>query len=179
MRKATYRRKTPETEVIVKLNLDGEGRAVVETGVSFLNHMLNSLAKYSLIDLEVRASGDLKHHIVEDTAICLGKAFKDALGKRENINRFGYSIVPMDDSLVISSIDLTERPYHSIKLSFKGEFIEDVSVKDLIHFFRSLASSMEATIHIYSVYGFDDHHMAEAAFKSLALAIKNAVRELK
>lgn len=169
--------KTPETEISVKINLDGEGKAEIKTEINFLNHMLKALAKYGEFDLKVSAKGDLKHHIIEDTAICLGQSIKEALGDRKRIRRFGYAIVPMDDSLIIASVDLAKRLYSKVKLNLKEAKVEDADTADILHFFRSFTSAMEATIHIVSIYGENDHHKIEAAFKSLALALKQAIKE--
>ena len=168
-------RKTKETEIDVSVNLDGTGIANVNTGVEFLNHMLRSLATHSLIDITVHAKGDLVHHIMEDTAICLGEAISEALGERVGIKRFGYALVPMDDALAYAAIDLAKRPYTHIDLGIEGERIEDASREDIDHFIRSLAMAMEANIHVKTIYGRDDHHKVEAAVKALALSLRQAV----
>jgi len=175
MRTSKISRKTRETEVFVEINLDSEGNAEIETGVAFLDHMVASLATHSLIDIKVQAKGDLRHHIVEDAAICLGKALRKALGDGKGIHRFGYAIVPMDCSLAFSAIDLAKRPYAKIDLKLKGRTIEDMPCEDIYHFLETLASSLEANIHLWVQYGVNDHHKAEAIFKALALSLKQAV----
>ena len=176
MRKGVYERKTNETDIKVKVNLDGVGKAVVDTPVAFLNHMLTSLANHSLVDIELVAWGDLKHHIVEDVAICLGGALNDSLGKHTGITRFGYATVPMDDSLVSAVLDLSGRAFSVVNLGLKGSTVEDCASEDLEHFFTSLASSLKANLHVKVEYGTNDHHKVEAAFKALALALRMAVK---
>jgi imidazoleglycerol-phosphate dehydratase len=167
-------RKTRETEVLVKVNLDSEGKADIDTGVPFLNHLMTSLATHSLIDITAKVKGDLKHHAVEDLAICLGEALSKALGSREGINRFGYAAVPMDCSLAFSAVDLVKRPYSKIDLKLRGKKIEDMPSEDICHFLETLATSLSANIHVWVEYGNNDHHKAEAAIKALALALKQA-----
>jgi imidazoleglycerol-phosphate dehydratase len=168
-------RKTKETELIVKVNLDGEGIVTADTGVAFFNHLLTSLATHSMIDLDARVKGDLKHHSIEDLAIGLGEALNKALGTREGIARFGWANVPMDESLGFASVDLVKRPYAVIDLKLKGKRIEDMATEDIVHFFETLATSMQANIHICTSYGSNDHHKAEACTKALALSLKQAV----
>lgn len=168
-------RKTRETEVHVKVNLDAEGKADVETGVPFLNHLITSLATHSLIDITAKVKGDLRHHAVEDLAICLGEALSKALGNREGINRFGYAAVPMDCSLAFSAVDLVKRPYSRIDLKLRGKKIEDMPSEDIYHFLETLATSLSANIHVWVEYGKNDHHKAEAAVKALALSLKQAI----
>lgn len=175
VRLAEVSRKTHETEVYVKVNLDSFGNAEVNTGVAFLDHLIKSLATHSLIDITVRINGDLKHHVIEDVAICLGEALRKALGSGEGITRFGFAAVPMDCSLVFAAVDLVKRPYAKIDLKLRGRKIEDMSCEDLLHFLETLAFSMQANIHILTQYGNNDHHKAEAAFKALALALRQAV----
>jgi len=167
-------RKTRETEVLVRVNLDSEGKADIDTGVPFLNHLLTSLATHSLIDITAKVKGDLKHHAVEDLAICLGEALSKALGSREGINRFGYAAVPMDCSLAFSAVDLVKRPYSKIDLKLRGKKVEDMPSEDICHFLETLATSLSANIHVWVEYGNNDHHKAEAAIKALALALKQA-----
>ena len=167
-------RKTRETEVLVRVNLDSEGKADIDTGVPFLNHLMTSLATHSLIDITAKVKGDLKHHAVEDLAICLGEALSKALGSREGINRFGYAAVPMDCSLAFSAVDLVKRPYCKIDLKLRGKKVEDMSSEDICHFLETLATSLAANIHVWVEYGNNDHHKAEAAIKALALALKQA-----
>ena len=174
MRTSKASRKTRETEVSVKVNLDAEGKAEIDTGVAFLDHMVTSLATHSLIDIKAQAKGDLMHHIVEDVAICLGEALRKALGDGKGIHRFGYAIVPMDCSLAFSAVDLAKRPYAKIDLKLEGRTIEDMPCEDICHFLETLASSLGANLHLWVQYGVSDHHKVEAAFKALALSLKQA-----
>ncbi len=166
-------RKTSETDIRIRVKLDGSGESSIRCRVAFLSHMLETFARFSKIDLEVEAEGDLVHHIVEDVAICLGQALSKALGDRQGIKRFGYAIIPMDDALILVSVDLKERSYSVINLSL-SEKIEDVSSDDMRHFFRSLADNLQATIHVHELWGSDSHHKIEAAMKALAISIKDA-----
>jgi imidazoleglycerol-phosphate dehydratase len=175
MRKDEVYRKTKETEVSVKVNLDGEGKAVVDTGVPFLDHMVTSLATHSMIDITAKVTGDLRHHSVEDLAIGLGEALSKALGAREGIARFGYAAAPMDCSLAFAAVDLVKRPYFKIDLKLRGKKIEDMPTEDINHFFESLATSLCANVHVFVQYGSNDHHKAEAAVKALALSLRQAV----
>ncbi len=175
MRTDEVYRKTKETELTVRVNLEGEGKVMVDTGVAFFNHLLTSLATHSMIDLEARVKGDLKHHSIEDLSIGLGEALNKALGPREGIVRFGWAYVPMDESLGFASVDLVKRPYAVVDLKLRGKRIEDMATEDIVHFFETLATSMQATIHICTSYGSNDHHKAEACTKALALSLKQAV----
>jgi len=168
-------RKTRETDIYVRLNLDGSGMAEVKSGTDFLDHMLKSLATHSLIDIEARITGDLKHHVLEDIAICVGEAMLEALGNASGIARFGHAIVPMDCSLAVAAIDLAKRPYVKIDLKLRGKKIEDMPCEDVYHFLETLAMSMRANVHIWIQYGSNDHHKVEAAFKALAAALRRAV----
>jgi imidazoleglycerol-phosphate dehydratase len=167
-------RKTKETEVKVKVNLDGEGKAAVATGVPFLDHMLTSLATHSLIDISASVQGDLVHHSVEDLALGLGEALNKALGTREDITRFGSAAAPMDCSLAFAAVDLVKRPYFKIDLKLRGKKVEDMPTEDIVHFFESLTQTLQANMHIYVEYGSNDHHKAEAAVKALALSLRQA-----
>ena len=175
MRTEEVYRKTKETEVRVKVNLDGSGKVEVKTGVPFLDHMVTSMATHSLIDINAKVTGDLRHHSVEDLAIGLGEALSKALGTREGIARFGYAAAPMDCSLAYAAVDLVKRPYFKIDLKLRGKKIEDMPTEDINHFFESLATSLCANVHVYVQYGSNDHHKAEAAVKALALSLRQAV----
>jgi imidazoleglycerol-phosphate dehydratase len=168
-------RKTRETEVCVKVNLDAEGKANIKTGISFLDHLLTSLATHSLIDITADVKGDLRHHSIEDLAICLGEALNKALGNREGIVRFGSAFAPMDCTLAFSAVDLVKRPYFKINLKIRGKKIEDMPTEDVNHFFETFATSLIANVHVFVQYGSNDHHKAEAAIKALALSIRQAV----
>ena len=175
MRTDEVYRKTKETEVTVKVELDGEGKVEADTGVSFFDHLLTSFATHSLINVNAKVKGDLKHHAIEDLAIGLGEALSKALGNREGITRFGYAAAPMDDSLAFSAVDLVKRPYSVINLKLRGKKVEDMATEDITHFFETLATSLSANVHVWTEYGGNDHHKAEAAIKALALSLKQAV----
>jgi imidazoleglycerol-phosphate dehydratase len=159
----------------VKVNLDAEGKGSVNTGVSFLDHMITSLATHSLIDITATVKGDLRHHAIEDLAIGLGEALSKALGVREGIARFGYAAAPMDCSLAFAAVDLVKRPYFKIDLKLRGKKIEDMPTEDINHFFETLATSLQANVHVFVQYGSNDHHKAEAAIKALALSLRQAI----
>jgi len=175
LREAEVSRKTRETEVYVRVNLDAIGEAETSTGFGFVDHMIRSLATHSLIDIAARAKGDLRHHVAEDVAICLGEALRKALGDSAGIRRFGYAMVPMDDSLAFAAVDLAKRPHAKVDLKIGGATIEDTPSEDIYHFLEALASSLQANIHIWVQYGQNDHHKVEAAFKALALSLRQAV----
>ncbi len=169
------KRKTQEVEISVNVNLDGKGDFDGKSGSKFIDHMLKTLAKHSRIDIAASAQGDLKHHIIEDLALALGKAIGAALGDRAGICRFGYAYAPMDDSIARAVVDLGGRPFSRIRLGLKEGMVEDTKVEDIVHFLESLAQSLGSNIHIKVLYGSNDHHRAEAAVKALALALKGAV----
>lgn len=174
MRRGTVQRSSKETKVKVTVNLDGNGRSDVETGIRFLDHMLDSFSTHSMIDIRVRASGDLQHHVVEDVALSLGNALSKALGDRKSLKRFGFAVVPMDDALALAALDLVRRPYSSIELGLQRPMLEDAPREDLEHFFSSLATSLEATLHVKVMSGRNDHHKFEAAVKATALSLRAA-----
>jgi len=169
------KRETKETRIEAEINLDGRGEHEVETGYKFMNHMIETLSRHSLIDIKLNAEGDLRHHIIEDCGIVLGSALDKALGDREGIRRFGYALVPMDEALALAAVDLVKRPKPVINLNTRLEVIEDIPVSEITHFLESLATSMKAAVHIKVLEGFDDHHKVEAGFKALALALRQAV----
>jgi imidazoleglycerol-phosphate dehydratase len=173
-RRGEVTRKTKETDIMVRVALDGTGRAEAKTGVAFLDHMLHSLATHSLMDLTVMAKGDLQHHTVEDVGIALGKAIGEALGDRAGIRRFGDALVPMDDALALAAVDLVKRPFSVLDLRLERVTLEDAPREDLEHFFGSLAQALEATVHIKVLEGSNDHHKFEAAVKAFALALREA-----
>ena len=175
-RAATVRRRTRETDVEVRLGLDGTGIADVATGVGFYDHLLGSLAHHGLFDLTIRASGDLgvdEHHTVEDVAIVLGTAFAEALGERAGIARFGESSVPMDESVASAILDIGGRPYAVIDLPFAGERVGALPLQLVEHALEAFARSAGATLHVRGT-GRNDHHLAEAAFKALGRALRLA-----
>jgi imidazoleglycerol-phosphate dehydratase len=174
MRSAKLERKTKETRVEASVSLEGTGQAKAQTGVRFLDHIIQSLSTHSLIDVTVKARGDLQHHIVEDVALTLGSALNRALGERKGIRRFGFAIVPMDDSLALAAVDLIRRYFSSIQLGVERTMIEDTPREDLEHFLPSLSSALDATVHVRMLDGRNDHHKVEAAFKAFALALREA-----
>jgi imidazoleglycerol-phosphate dehydratase len=175
MRSAQIERKTKETHIQVTVVVDGKGSTSNRTGVRFLDHVLDAFATHSLIDLEVKAEGDLQHHIVEDVALALGSALNKALGDRAGINRFGFAIVPMDDALALAAVDLVRRPFASMQLQVERTMLEDVPREDLEHFLPSLSTALEATVHVKVLDGRNDHHKVEAAFKAFARAFGSAI----
>jgi imidazoleglycerol-phosphate dehydratase len=168
-------KKTKESNIEVRVNLDGQGTVNIDTTISFLNHIITTLATHSNVDIDVKARSDLKHHLSEDVALCLGEALDKALGDRRDIARFGWAIIPMDASLVTVALDLVRRPLTICKLSLSGESIEDMPCEDISHFISSLSQSMKSTIHVRTLYGENDHHKVEAAIKALALSLGMAI----
>ena len=177
-RNANVSRKTSETDITINMNLDGTGVYEIDTGVNFFNHMLESFSKHSMIDLELKASGDLEiddHHTIEDVGILLGEAFLQAIGDKKGIKRMAHAIVPMDDSVATVAIDISGRSYCNMKRDFRNEKIGDMSSDVVIHFFESFSSS--AKLNIYgTVEGVNDHHKAEAVFKAFAKSLKEAIK---
>ncbi len=177
-RTAAIHRKTGETQIDLKLNLDGTGVSKIDTGIGFFDHMLILLAKHSLIDLEVKALGDLHvdaHHTVEDVGICFGMALKQALGDKVGIRRYGSAILPMDETLVTVAIDLGGRPFCVWQADLPGEMLGAFNAPLAEEFWRSFASSGLLNLHINLNYGRNSHHMVEAIFKGSARALRNAV----
>jgi imidazoleglycerol-phosphate dehydratase len=176
-RNATVSRKTKETDIEISVDLDGTGSTRIETGVGFLDHLLTSLGHHSLIDLDVRCVGDLEiddHHSVEDTAIVLGQALAEALGDRAGIQRYGDAMVPMDEAIATCAIDVGGRPYAAIDVPLEQSMIGNLSTQNVPHALEALARSAGFTLHL-SASGSNDHHVAEAAFKALARALRRAV----
>ena len=176
IRKAKIKRETKETSVSVSLDLDGSGKTSVNTGISFLDHLITSFGKHAMLDLAVNAKSKdkIEHHLIEDTAIAIGSSVDKALGSRTGITRFSYASVPMDESLAEASLDLVKRPYSKITLLIKRNSIEGISKEDIEHFFQSLAQNLNSCVHVTVKYGDNDHHKIEAAIKSLAVAVRNA-----
>ena len=173
------RRETAETRVFVRIDLDGTGAAQIRTGVGFYDHLLDQLARHGLFDLTVEADGDLEidaHHTVEDVAICLGRAFHQALGERRGIVRMADRTVPLDEALIHAVVDLSGRPYHDIRLQFHGERIGALPTEMVTHALYSFANEARLALHIRQLAGANDHHRAEAAFKALARALGDAVQ---
>jgi len=170
-------RETKETRIAVSVNLDGTGEAAIATGVGFYDHLLSSLAHHSLIDIEINATGDTEiddHHTVEDVALALGGAISDALSDRAGIIRFGAARVPMDESLAGCALDLSGRPYAVIDLPFRADRMGELSTQMVEHALYSFAQASGTTLHVDG-HGRNDHHLAEAAFKALARALRMAV----
>ena len=170
-------RKTSETDIAVRLNLDGEGTSRVSTGIHFFDHMLILMAKHGLFDLEVRCKGDLEvddHHTVEDVGIALGQAFDRALGAKEGITRYGMAYVPMDEALGRAVVDYSGRPFLVCKVVFPAEKVGELNTELVEEFFRALAVHGRMNLHIEILYGKNSHHMAEAMFKSAGRALSLA-----
>jgi imidazoleglycerol phosphate dehydratase HisB len=171
-------RETRETTIELRLDLDGSGQVDVRTGLGFLDHMLTALAFHAGFDLMLRCDGDLHvddHHTAEDCALALGSAIDEALGDRTGIERFASAYVPLDESLARTVVDLSGRPCPVVDLALTRPMIGDVASENLEHFFRSLAVTMRAALHVDVLRGDNDHHKAEAAFKSTARALRQAV----
>ncbi len=178
-RKAKLERKTNETDIVVELNLDGEGRYEISTGVGFFDHMLTHLSKHSKIDMVVKAVGDLEidaHHTIEDVGICLGEALCQALADKKGIARYGHSIVPMEDAKSEVTVDLSGRPFIVYRVDFPTEKIGEFDVELAEEFLRSFSTVGKFNLHVEVPYGTNSHHMAEAVFKSLGQALGAAVK---
>jgi len=178
-RQAEIKRATKETDIHVKLDLDGEGKSEVSTGVPFLDHMLELFARHGLFDLEVRCKGDLQiddHHSVEDTAICLGQAFAEALGDKKGVARYGAAYTPMDETLARAVVDLSGRSYIVYRVRNTRDRIGTFSVELSEHFWHSFAEHCKCNLHIEVFYGRNQHHIIEAVFKSAARALSQATR---
>lgn len=174
----TRARRTSETAIELRLDLDGTGSSKVSTGIGFLDHMLVALAKHARFDLTLECEGDLHiddHHTAEDCALVLGGALDEALGDRSGIARFGSAYAPLDESLARAVIDLSGRPWPEVHCGFRRERLGDIATENITHFFQSLSLSSRSAIHIDVLRGENDHHRAEAAFKAFALALRAAV----
>ena len=175
-RKVSLNRKTAETNVQVDLNIDGTGIFDINSGFKFIDHMLTILSRHSEIDLMVKAEGDLTHHVIEDIGIVLGQAFLGALGDKKGINRYGFAYIPMDESLARCALDFSGRKSLAIDLKLTDCGIEDVAIEDIHHFINSFAENAKMNLHLHVLYGEDQHHKVEAAFKALAKSIKDAIK---
>ncbi|MEL6999375.1 MAG: imidazoleglycerol-phosphate dehydratase HisB [Pseudomonadota bacterium] len=178
MRQAKRTRKTAETQITATLDLDGTGRYDNQTGVGFFDHMLDQLARHSLIDLSVHATGDLHiddHHTVEDVGIVLGQALTEAMGDKTGIRRYGACLLPMDDTLVRSALDLSGRPFLVWKVDFTAPKIGSFDTELVREFFQAFATHGGITLHVERIDGINSHHIAEAAFKSVARALRDAL----
>jgi imidazoleglycerol-phosphate dehydratase len=179
VRKAEIKRKTRETSVELYIEIDGSGKGEIQTGLPFLDHMLELLARHSRINLNLKAQGDLEvdaHHTVEDVGIVLGQGFREAIGDRKGINRFGFSIVPMDEALAMVSLDISGRPHLSYQVSLPQEKIGNFEADLFIDFFHAFVNHAAISLHIKSLEGRNAHHIMEAVFKGLAKAVEMAVK---
>ena len=178
-RNATIERKTNETEIGLTFELDGTGRADVQTGIGFLDHLLDALVRHGRFDLELRCKGDLQvddHHTAEDCGLALGSAIWEALGDRVGIERFGSAYAPLDEALARAVVDISGRPFAAIELGLTRERLGELSCENIPHVLSSMATAAGLTLHVDVLRGDNDHHRAEAAFKAVALALRAAVR---
>ena len=178
MRKARVERNTNETQITVELNLDGTGIYDVETGIGFLDHMLEQLSRHSLMDLKVRAKGDLHidfHHTTEDAGIAIGEAFAKALGDKKGINRYGSCLLPMDEALTRVALDISSRPYLIWNVNFNRDKIGDMDTELFREWFQGFAQAGGITLHVENLYGENNHHIIESAFKALARSLRVAI----
>jgi imidazoleglycerol-phosphate dehydratase len=179
MRKAKVERKTKETKVFIDINLDGSGKYKINTGIPFFDHMLSLLCRHGLMNLNIKASGDLEvdmHHLVEDVGISLGKALNEALGKKESIRRYGLSLVPMDESLCLACIDISARGYLVFNVPSRKRMKSGFDLELAEEFFRALAYNAAVTLHINVLYGKNLHHIIESIFKAVGRVLGEAVR---
>jgi len=177
-RTANIHRKTNETDIRLKLNLDGRGKALVSTGIRFLDHMLELVARHGAFDLVVHARGDLdvdQHHTVEDVGITLGEALQKSLGSKRGILRAGYFLMPMDETLAAAAVDLGGRPYCVVKANIAAKRVGDFQVELMEDFFQGFAQAAKANVHLRALYGRSSHHQVEAVFKAFARALRFAV----
>ena len=178
MRKGKVERKTKETSIKVVVDLDGTGKYKVSTGIGFLDHMLEQLARHSLMDLEVEAKGDLHidfHHTTEDTGIAIGEAVAKALGDLKGINRFGAAVIPMDETLSRVTLDVSKRPYLIWKVKFSKPKLGDMDSELFKEWFQAFSQSAGITLHVENIYGENNHHIIESCYKGLARAMRQAV----
>jgi imidazoleglycerol-phosphate dehydratase len=177
-RRASVERKTKETEISVSVDLDGSGRSEIATGIGFLDHMLEQLSRHSLIDLKVKAKGDLHidfHHTTEDIGICIGEAVSKALGERMGINRYGDALIPMDETLTRVALDASNRPYLIWKVSFTRPKLGEMDTELFKEWFQAFAQNAGLTLHVENLYGENNHHIVESCFKGLARALRAAI----
>ena len=176
---ATVSRKTAETDIALTLALDGRGTAIIDTGVPFFDHMLTLFARHGLFDLDVKAKGDVDvdyHHTVEDVGLVLGQAFKEALGEKIGIKRYGFFVLPMDESLALVVIDVGGRPHLVYEASAPTMFVRDFNIVLVKEFCRAFSNALGANLHVHLLYGEEPHHVAEAIFKCLARALDVATQ---
>ena len=180
MRSGKIERKTAETEISVSLKLDGTGKYKINTGVGFFDHMLEQLARHSLIDLEVEARGDTHiddHHTVEDTGIAFGQALAKAIGDKLGINRYGWCLLPMDDTLIRTALDLSSRPFLYFDIDMPTDKIGSFDTELVREFFQAVSTHGGITLHMEKLHGFNSHHIAEAAFKSFSKSLRVAIEK--
>ncbi len=178
MRQASVERNTQETQISATINLDGSGNYDIETGIGFLDHMLEQLSRHSLIDITLRAKGDLHidfHHTTEDTGIALGQAFSEALGDRKGIWRYGSALIPMDETLTRVALDASNRPYLIWKVDFSRDKLGDMDTELFKEWFQAFAQNAGLTLHVENLYGTNNHHIVESSFKALARALREAI----
>ena len=178
-RRACCKRETKETQIEITLDIDGTGKYNVHTGIGFFDHMLEGFSRHGLFDLDIQVHGDIEvdaHHTVEDTGIVLGQAFKEALGNKEGIARFGYFILPMDDALVLASLDISGRMYFDFEAELPAECLGTMETETVREFFMGFASGLGMNLHISQMAGMNTHHIVEAMFKAVAKAMDQAVR---
>jgi len=178
MRKATINRKTNETDVALSINLDGTGSYKIDTGVGFLDHMIDQLSRHSLIDMEIKVKGDLHvdaHHTTEDVGIALGQALKQALGDKKGISRYADAHLPMDETMTRAAVDVSGRPFLVWDVTFTKDKIGDFDTELFEEFFNAFAQNSGITLHIANLYGRNNHHIAESCFKAVARALRQAV----
>ena len=178
MRSATLERKTSETSIEVTVDLDGEGRYEIETGIGFLDHMLAQLSRHSLIDIRLKAEGDLHidaHHTTEDSGIALGQAVSKALGERKGIVRYGDALIPMDETLTRVALDISNRPYLIWKVDFTRDKLGEMDTELFREWFQAFAFNAGLTLHVENLYGINNHHIVESSYKGLARALRQAI----
>lgn len=176
MRKAIVKRETAETSVAVELTLDGTGQFDTRTGLRTLDHLVAQIARHGIFDIKVSATGSDQHHVVEDVAICFGKAFNQALGEKRGIIRMSHALVPMDEALSRVSLDISGRGYSHIEIKFSSESLGELETDMIRHFLETFAFEGRITLHASSLYGKNDHHIAESLFKALGRALDAATR---
>lgn len=179
MRKSSVTRKTNETDIYVELNLDGSGTAEIDTGIGFLNHMLNLFTFHGSFDLKIKCTGDLDvdtHHTSEDIGIALGQSFKEALKDKKGIERYGFFLLPMDEALARVAVDFSGRPYLVYNIEFNNSQLGSMATEDFKEFFKGFVNNSLSTLHIELLYGENDHHKIEAVFKGLGRALKAACK---
>jgi len=178
MRSAKIKRTTNETDISVELNLDGTGKYDIKTGIGFLDHMLEQLARHSLMDIKVRAKGDLhidQHHTAEDTGIAIGQAFTKAIGDKKGITRYGTSYLPMDETLSRVSLDISARPYLVWQVEFNRDKVGDMDTELFREWFQAFSQHAGITLHVANLYGENNHHIVETCYKALARALRDAI----